>query len=928
MLTLVHKPASTDEPQAGSQTAVDGPPDATALALRDLLRSRRPPFDRTLPHKLPGATYADSDFLFVTASTPERYLLAQASRFWRRGIRAFIATNNTADLEQLNVRNKPHGELYGYFPDEGTPELGPRFHGSKLGDSRAAMAPFLAHEAFNGMYKWMLYGDDDTAFLMPAVRRLLAHLDPELPHAVTDNLWYSHMHPNLFAPRCLPCHLAAEAGPTDPQDPQERLPTVAELREGYGHFLEGVVEKAPPELRPRMRFPTYAVFNRTQARLAALGLAPGDVVPGIRYAPRPACPFCTARAACTPAPLHPAAIRFVHEVPRAAELKSLVELAEEAAGGGATAAGGARPAGGAAPQEGYLPVNPAAARGDGAVSPMDPYGVGRWQGTAAVPPVPPPPPSTTTFSANTGIVEFNAAGNVTELLAYDPDIARPAAAALGDAELALRDLLRSRRAPFDPTLPHKLPGATYADSDFLFVTASTPERYLLAQASRSWRRGIRAFIATNNTADLEQLNVRNKPHGELYGFFPDEGTPELGPRFHGSKLGDSRAAMAPFLAHEAYGETYKWVLYGDDDTVFYMPAVRSLLAHLDPEQPVALSDNLWFGRRRTNLFAPRCLPCHLAVEADPASAPSGEAGEEEDQEWPRERRRVRIPSVTELVDGFTRFMLGARSAADLERSEVQRRARERPFQEWNRTLARVSALGLAPNDAVPGARYAPRPACPFCTARAACTPAPPEAAVSLTKGLAGLATSLATAAAGPARAAGQVPGCPPSHAHGGGGVILSVGLLRRLPPSRVRDCISRQFRATGGDALLSTCLWVEGYAFTDPGFSTLAVNDGHHVAFASEAAKWTMANPLDVVLHGKCDARCRWAVHHAVTQHTRARRFQSYDQGAAFLYGTMATYGATRKWMAFMAQQKSDLRELQALLGTGGVGEGQYQAPA
>lgn len=23
-----------------------------------------------------------------------------------------------------------------------------------------------------------------------------------------------------------------------------------------------------------------------------------------------------------------------------------------------------------------------------------------------------------------------------------------------------------------------------------------------------------------------------------------------------------------------YGETYKWLLYGDDDTIFYMPAVK------------------------------------------------------------------------------------------------------------------------------------------------------------------------------------------------------------------------------------------------------------------------------------------------------------------------------------------------------------------
>lgn len=33
--------------------------------------------------------------------------------------------------------------------------------------------------------------------------------------------------------------------------------------------------------------------------------------------------------------------------------------------------------------------------------------------------------------------------------------------------------------------------------------------------------------------------------------------------------GDTRAAVTPILAHAHYGNTYKWMLYGDDDTIFY-----------------------------------------------------------------------------------------------------------------------------------------------------------------------------------------------------------------------------------------------------------------------------------------------------------------------------------------------------------------------
>jgi hypothetical protein len=42
------------------------------------------------------------------------------------------------------------------------------------------------------------------------VRRLVNGYDASLPYFITDNLWFSvgdlALHPNLAAPRCLPCH--------------------------------------------------------------------------------------------------------------------------------------------------------------------------------------------------------------------------------------------------------------------------------------------------------------------------------------------------------------------------------------------------------------------------------------------------------------------------------------------------------------------------------------------------------------------------------------------------------------------------------------------------------------------------------------------------------------------------------------------------
>lgn len=41
-------------------------------------------------------------------------------------------------------------------------------------------------------------------------------------------------------------------------------------------------------------------------------------------------------------------------------------------------------------------------------------------------------------------------------------------------------------------------------------------------------------------------------------------------------------------------ESYKWILYGDDDTVFFVDNVLSMLSMLDHRQPYLLSDCLWW----------------------------------------------------------------------------------------------------------------------------------------------------------------------------------------------------------------------------------------------------------------------------------------------------------------------------------------------
>jgi hypothetical protein len=48
--------------------------------------------------------------------------------------------------------------------------------------------------------------------------------------------------------------------------------------------------------------------------------------------------------------------------------------------------------------------------------------------------------------------------------------------------------------------------------------------------------------------------------------------------------------MSPaYCACRLYGESYKWLFYGDDDTLFFLDAAASMLQHLDPSLPYFLT---------------------------------------------------------------------------------------------------------------------------------------------------------------------------------------------------------------------------------------------------------------------------------------------------------------------------------------------------
>ncbi len=95
-----------------------------------------------------------------------------------QGVAAFIASNDNLPEEELRVAAL-NNEVRITYPDS---EDGRTQY---PGDTRAALAPLLAHKALRGQYNWLLYGDDDTLWFVNGVLELAGKMDPSMPYIVT-----------------------------------------------------------------------------------------------------------------------------------------------------------------------------------------------------------------------------------------------------------------------------------------------------------------------------------------------------------------------------------------------------------------------------------------------------------------------------------------------------------------------------------------------------------------------------------------------------------------------------------------------------------------------------------------------------------------------------------------------------------------------
>ena len=82
--------------------------------------------------------------------------------------------------------------------------------------------------------------------------------------------------------------------------------------------------------------------------------------------------------------------------------------------------------------------------------------------------------------------------------------------------------------------------------------------------------------------------------------------------------------MAPFIANNTAGiDSYKWILFGDDDTVFYVDNALRMLETLDHTMPYILSDHIWFPtdlKGLSHLLLLLCLYAGLNAVCFPTGA--------------------------------------------------------------------------------------------------------------------------------------------------------------------------------------------------------------------------------------------------------------------------------------------------------------------
>lgn len=335
-----------------------------------------------------------------------------------------------------------------------------------------------------------------------------------------------------------------------------------------------------------------------------------------------------------------------------------------------------------------------------------------------------------------------------------------------------------------------LQAAPLKPDDIVLAMTTSKAHEHLALETRLSRKDRRTYIATNYTWPLERQEAAAQ-HNEMWEYYPDDWP--LRSRYQS----DSRLALTPFLAHRRFGDTYKWLLYGDDDTFFFDHALISTLQEMDPDMPYFLTDHMWWQEyldghperikpgsiHHPHEKAPVCVPCHYTKNTSDLPFPSPPG----------------CPCTPEILCN-----------ADVGQEFL--------------------------------AKSGPRGACGM--------PRVPIRSFSM---------------------------------HGGAGAVLSIGLMRAISLEWFEDCVHNAY-STGGDAIISMCLWEAGFGMTsiDPFWHPRKQNM-FDVGRIAQGEDDNIRKRLAVVLRthlqkaaGLClsDA-CQLEWNHTVSLHMRSRMFPS-----------------------------------------------------
>ena len=77
--------------------------------------------------------------------------------------------------------------------------------------------------------------------------------------------------------------------------------------------------------------------------------------------------------------------------------------------------------------------------------------------------------------------------------------------------------------------------------------------------------------------------------------------------------------------------------------------------------------------------------------------------------------------------------------------------------------------------------------------------------------------------------------------HGGAGAVLSIGLMKAIPFEAFEDCVHNTY-STGGDAIISICLWEVRLPCT----SSPAVHHAPETSSEALHAAWAHFRPANV----------------------------------------------------------------------------------